>query len=276
MSQELALILETPVEDLVPAMLAWNNTELIEAVGQALSEYDGVMYSEDQMDAAKKDRATLNAFMKSLNDERIRIGKVYNAPYDKFKREVDEVISKVKEAVSHIDVQVKSYEDEKRRKKLESIKEYYSEVIGEFAPLIPYERIHQEKWLNATATRKAIHGAIDQIIADARQAMAAIEALQSEDDQLVKAYYFRTLNLSAALMENDRLKQERIRIAELKAKQEAEAKAKQAEPVAEPQAATPTAPQELMEICFRVEGTLDQMKALKSFLVSNNIKFSKI
>ena len=74
MSQELALIMKTPVEELIPAMLAWNNTELLEAVEQALKQYEGLEYTDEQIAAAKSDRAVLNAFVKSLNDERIRIG----------------------------------------------------------------------------------------------------------------------------------------------------------------------------------------------------------
>lgn len=34
---ELALVLKTPVEELIPAMLAWNNKELMEAVTSTLS-----------------------------------------------------------------------------------------------------------------------------------------------------------------------------------------------------------------------------------------------
>ena len=91
MAQDLALILETPVEQLIPKMLAWNNTELLARVEETLKQYEGVSYDDSSIDLAKKDRAQLNAFCKALNDERIRIGKVYSSPYDKFKSEVDEV-----------------------------------------------------------------------------------------------------------------------------------------------------------------------------------------
>lgn len=41
---ELALVLKTPVEELIPAMLAWNNKELMEAVTCTLSHYEGITY----------------------------------------------------------------------------------------------------------------------------------------------------------------------------------------------------------------------------------------
>ena len=231
--------------------------------------------------AAKADRAVLNAFVKSLNDERIRIGKVYAAPYEKFKSEVDEVVGRVKTVVAQIDTQVKAHELAAQQKKQATIREYFDSVIGEFAVLIPYEKAHQSRWLNASTSMKSIRADIDKLIADARQAMTAIEALNSQDEEVVKAYYFRTLNLSDALMENGRLQQERARIAELNAQKEAEAKARaEAQAAATPPPKAPeVAPAEapkLIPMDFHVEATLDQLKALKAFLVDNGIKYSKI
>ena len=100
MANELALILKSPVEELIPKMIAWNNAELLARVEATLEQYKGVTYDDSQIATAKADRAQLNAFCKALNDERIRIGKVYNAPYEKFKGEVDEVLQKVKGTVA--------------------------------------------------------------------------------------------------------------------------------------------------------------------------------
>ncbi len=290
MSQELSLVLKTPVEELIPAMLAWNNAELLEAVELDLQEYDGIEYTDDQMDAAKKHRATLNAFIKSMNDERIRIGKVYAAPYEKFKGEVDEVISAVKKAVESIDSQVKAHELARQQKKEADIRAYFESVIGCFESLIPFERVKQSRWLNASTSMKSIKAEIDKLFEDAKLAMSAIEALNSADETAVKAYYLRTLNLSEALMENNRLAQEKARIAELKAKRETEATSARAEshegitttvgdtPTDKlPTEATQTssAPK-LMTICFKVEATAEQFGQLRSFLVSNGIKYSKI
>lgn len=270
----LELVLSQPIEKLVPMLIQWNNTELLESVEQALRQYEGLEYTDEQIAAAKSDRAVLNAFVKSLNDERIRIGKVYAAPYEKFKSEVDEVVGRVKTVVAQIDTQVKAHELAAQQKKQATIREYFDSVIGEFAALIPYEKAHQSRWLNASTSMKSIRADIDKLIADARQAMTAIEALNSQDEEVVKAYYFRTLNLSDALMENGRLQQERARIAELNAQKEAEAatapqtpKAPEAAPAAEPQ---------LIPMDFHVEATLDQLKKLKAFLVENGIKYSKI
>lgn len=275
MSQELTLILETPVEELIPKMLNWNNQELLAMVEEKLTHYENVQYDDTTIDVAKKDRAQLNAFCKALNDERIRIGKIYSSPYDKFKSEVDGVVSRVKEVSDKINVQVQAYELKKQEEKQQSVIDYFKEVIAEFSGLIPYEKIHQAKWLNVSTSMKSIKTEIDTIITNARAAMTAIEALKSEDEETLKAFYFRTLNLSEALMENERLKQERAKMAELKAKQEAQTSPQVAEtPKVEE---TPVTTQTNTQIVkFAVEGTIEQLKALQKFLRENNIKFSAI
>ncbi len=274
MAQDLALILETPVEQLIPKMLAWNNTELLAKVEETLKQYDGVKYDDSSINLAKKDRAQLNAFCKVLNDERVKIGKIYSSPYDKFKSEVDEVISRVKVVSERIATQVQAYELKKQEEKQNAIIEYYKEVVGEFSGCIPYERVHQAKWLNVTTSMKSIKEEINAVLENARNAVIAIEALKSEDESTLKAFYFRTLNLSAALMENERLKQERAKIAELKAKQQAQSIA-QAE-VKPAVAKTVEKKTNLQIVKFQVEGTVAQFKSLQQFLRENNIKYSAI
>ena len=279
MANELALILKSPVEELIPKMIAWNNAELLAVVEATLEQYKGVTYDDSQIVTAKADRAQLNAFCKALNDERIRIGKIYNSPYEKFKGEVDEVLQKVKGTVAEIDAQVKAFEERKQQEKQNEIIEYFKATVGDFSGLIPYERIHHPKWLNASTTMKSVKADIDAVFENARNALVAIEALQSEDEELVKAFYFRTLDLSAALMEDARLKAERARVAEMKARQEqaaAEAAAKAAQEMPQEQAEVAAPAPKMQVVRFQVEGTVEQLKALQRFLKENKIKFSSI
>lgn len=273
MSNELALVLTTPVEDLIPKMIAFNNAELLAKVEHYLTQYEGVTYDDTAIGVAKKDQAQLNAFCKALNDERIRIGKIYSAPYEKFKGEVDAVIDRVKKVVAQINAQVKAFEAEKQAKKLNEIKEYYNEVAGDFSGLIPYERIHRPEWLNVSTSMKSIKADIDAVFANAKNALVAIDALRSPDEELIKAYYFRTLDLSGALLENERLKNEREAVAELKAKQVHEAPPPAA--TAKIEESTVEQPK-LQTVRFAVTATVEQLKALRQFLTDNNIEYSPI
>ena len=62
MAQELTLRLNTPIEELIPAMIAFNNAELLAEVKDRLATYQGRIYDETSISAAKADRATLNKF----------------------------------------------------------------------------------------------------------------------------------------------------------------------------------------------------------------------
>ena len=77
MANELTLKLAKPIEELVPAMIAFNNAELMEGVKARLVAYQGKTYDADSIAEAKTDRSTLNKFSKALNDERLRIKKIY-------------------------------------------------------------------------------------------------------------------------------------------------------------------------------------------------------
>ena len=126
---------------------------------------------------------------------------------------------------------------------------------------------------------KSVKADIDAVFENARNALVAIEALQSEDEELVKAFYFRTLDLSAALMEDARLKAERARVAEMKARQvqaAAEAAAKAAQETPQEQAEVAVPAPKMQVVRFQVEGTVEQLKALQRFLKENKIKFSAI
>jgi len=273
MAQEMALILSTPVEELVPKLIAWNNTELLAEVKNRLVDYKGRVYDDGSIAVAKTDRATLNKFATALDNERKRIKKVYTAPLDKFTAEVNEVISAVNAVSAEIDVQVKAHEEKRQMEKLAEIKAYYAEVFPEnLVAFIPYERIHQKEWLNASKNMAAVKREMDATIEKIVQEITTIETLKSEDEVELKAIYFETLNLASTLTAHERKKAEKQRI--LDAMATAKENSKQEE-TSEP---TPIQASEIKEctISFEVKGTAAQLNALSAFLKENNYHYKKI
>lgn len=282
------LVLSTPIEQLAPKLIAWNNTELLAQVNKSLENYKGKVYDENSIAEAKADRAALNNFVKSLDSERIRIGKVYAAPYEKFKKEVDEVSSAVKSVALTIDEQVKSYETKKQEEKLAEIKAYFEDNIPVgLKPFVGYEKIHNAKWLNATVKMPAVQKDIDAILDKISQELATIETLKSEDEIELKTIYYNTLSLTEAIRTNERRKAERQRVIEAQ-KAAAERKAAEEQRVAQQRAQQPAQPpvkepeQQKDEdapkfsIAFRITGTAEQINALDEFLKANNLKYEII
>lgn len=282
------LVLSTPIEQLAPKLIAWNNTELLAQVNKSLENYKGKVYDENSIAEAKADRAALNNFVKSLDSERIRIGKVYAAPYEKFKKEVDEVSSAVKSVALTIDEQVKSYETKKQEEKLAEIKAYFEDNIPVgLKPFVGYEKIHNAKWLNATVKMPAVQKEIDAILDKISQELATIETLKSEDEIELKTIYYNTLSLTEAIRTNERRKAERQRVIETQ-KAAAERKAAEEQRVAQQQAQQPAQPPvkepeqqkdvdaPKFSIAFRITGTAEQINALDEFLKANNLKYEII
>lgn len=279
MTNELQLVLEKNIEELTPKLIAFNNAQLLSAVEERLKTYEGVEYTDKQIGEAKKDRAELNAFCIALNSERINIGKIYLQPYENFKKQVDEVIGRVKTAVLKIDNRVKAYEEKQRQIKYNEIETYFNSVIGDFKDVISLDKILQAKWLNASVYMTTIKKEIDQVIQNMNNALIAIEALGSPDEAFVKAYYFKTLDLSAALTENAKLQKAREDAEKLKAIKEEKKSVSTVEPqtvlaMEVNQIATPNP--EVRVIKFAVETTLDKLQKLKAFLIENEINYKAI
>jgi len=282
MAKELTLILAEDIEKLTPAMIAFNNEELLAAVDEQLKQYENTEYSEQQINEAKENRARLNAVCKRINDARLRIGKVYLSPYDNFKTKVDEVIHRIKVVSDKIDATVKTYESRIKQEKEKEIRDYFNNAVGGYAEVLSFDRIFNQKWLNVSVKLPTIQKEIDSIIDNVKNAMIAIEALNSEDEKYIKSYYFRTLDLSDAIMENTRLQQERERIEKLNAlkkKQEAEEKESTVQAVKEPIVTADNPDKTEEKTCtieFSVTATIAEFKALKQFLQSNNIQYKAI
>jgi hypothetical protein len=262
----LELILKTPVEELVPKMIAFNNEELLAEVRRAISNYKGKVYDDTAIAEAKADRARLNNFVKQLNNRRLEIGKIYLAPYEKFKSQVDEVRREVDNAVGEIDVQIKQYEAKQKAQKRAKLIEYFKAKATEagLENFVTFEQIESPQWLNATVKLEKAQAEINAKITQIQNELATIEALKSEDESTLKALYFRTLCLATALVEHEKLREERERIMEAK---------KRAEP---PEATTPPleTPKKLFAVRFTVRGTKEQIIALRDFLNANNIIFN--
>ena len=279
MAQELTLRLNTPIEELIPAMIAFNNAELLAEVKDRLATYQGRIYDETSISAAKADRATLNKFMDALNSERLRIKKVYTAPLDKFTAEVNEVIDTVKVVMLEIDGQVKTYTEKQKAEKLAECKEYFASVLpAELAGFIRYEKIHKDEWLNASKKMPAVKKDIDALIEKIKAELVTIEALGSDTTEL-KAMYFEGLSLTDTITAYERRKAEKQRIEQAKAEAERiAAEKKNAEPTPEKQPETVAQveePAKLFTIAFKVTGTAEQLNALKAYMSENGLKIER-
>lgn len=277
MNKQLTFRLEHPIEELIPAMIEFNNAELLQSAKELAAQYSGAAYTEAMIPQAKEDRARLNALIKAINDERIRIGKIYNEPYTEFKSKVDEVIAALQQPVALIGEQINAFEAERKEKKRAYLARCYSEAAAGLEEFVPFEKIFNEKWLNASVSTRTAVAEMDSKVKNIHSALSAIEALKDEDVATLKAFFFRTLDLAATLAENERLKETRRRIEQAKERAEERTKTAQSAPHAVTEAKENVIGEKLYDVTLAFNGlTKAQAMDLMSYIEEKHLKYTRI
>lgn len=268
----------------MPEVIEFNFEELKEQVTKKVVMYKNLVYTDDQVKEAKADRAALNKFVKSLSDERIRVKKQCLKPYEEFESKINELTAIVNEPIQLIDKQVKEYEEKQKTEKLEGIKNLFA-TIG-FQNFVTLEKIFDQKWLNAGTSMKKIEDSMSEKKFQIGNDVLTINSLPEFSFEAMEEYK-RTLDLSRAIQEGQRLAD----IAKRKAEHEAELKRQSAEREAAKDE-TPTEIPEAPQLVEKVESVVTKQDkkwisfaallstedalALKAFFTSRNIEFKAI
>lgn len=266
------LRLKRPIEELIPALIEWNNEDLLTEVRRLMKSYDGKVYvGNSAMREMKEDKAKINKFVKALTDGRISIRRIYEAPYLKFKKQVDEVISEADRVAEQIDRQIEETEREEKARKYDELKAYWERCSAELLQVVPYEKIHKEKWLNATVSvRNAmleINDAINNIRTN-RMTIQAMKNITDEEKERILTLYFRTLDFGEAIRQNEAYKEEKTRVETL-TKNNIKTKEKETEEIK-------SDTEKQYQISFSVIGTEREITALSGFLKNNNYNYKKL
>lgn len=278
------LVIYKPTEGNPLPPVEWNFPELKKWLEDGLMSYRGRVYDETQIKEAKKDAANLRKLAAAIDSKRKDMKARYLAPYAAFEAQAKELTGMIDTQVAEIAAQINAFDEARKAEKLEHIKLLYKEIMGDLAELVSYEKIHNKRWLNATATMSAIEGDIIEKAESIRAALASIDALGLPDDMdgQVKTVYLDKLDLAAALAEKERIEHKQKALAEYEARKRQEAQCKADERPA-PQEVPPEAlgyaadeGRELLTVEFRIRATREQLADLKAFLIDRKIKYVPI
>jgi len=300
-------ILEKEVSEIVPKAVVFNFDQLKQELEVSLGKYQNMVVTEDSTKEAKADRAKLNALKNTIDTKRKEIKKEWNAPYIEFENKIKVLTGMIDEPIQAIDKQVKAYEQKVKDEKQAEIEAYFNETIGDLKELVPYGKIHIQKWLNVGEKLPAIKKEIAAIIETIQNDIKVIKDLEMECEQQMLDKYLTNFSLSEAMAEKtrweDRItkiaeyeKQQEIKKQQEKAKIEALERAKAAAVDAdveevipgqvnitdsanwptEKREPEPDHTQQLEVLDFRVFVTAEQKTLLKDFLVNNKIKYGRV
>ena len=214
----------SPTESGFIKKIVWNKEELEAAVKAKVSTYENVVYTEENIKQAKNDRAELNKLVEAIEERRKKVKEIVNKPYADFEAELKDVVQLIREPVALIDEQIKNFENQQKEEKKQKIIAAYNESIGEYADALPFDKVFDKRYLNATySLAKAIQEVKEKIEKVSRD-LQTIDGLDSKFKLNVRDVYIQTLDLSKAMAEDRRLKDMEERLeAERRAKEEAEA-----------------------------------------------------
>ena len=257
--------------------------EIAAELNEKKMRVEALLVSEESRKDAKEIRAALNkdakAYAEDFKTIKAQVLKPWNDVEAEYKAKIDapfkEMDRLLKEKIDFIEDGLKA---EKKTELLEYFEEYKLALGVTFVEFLDLD-IKVGLTQSLTALKKEVKEKLDGIFAD-------ISAI-GKDAEVLAEYQRNGFKLSLAIQTvADR--QEAIRQAEeLRAKRQAEAEA-EAKRVAEMEKAVQEHAPEVVEVkvepkeekmlCvgFKVYGTLEQLKALKAYLIENEYKFETV
>ena len=282
--------------------------ERLESVGQEIDkriaalDLDKQLVTEDTKKAVKDTRAMLNKELKDFEEQRKRIKEQVVAPYEAFEKAYNSFIKvKYEKADGILKMKIDEFDRKLKADKEARIRAYFTELCqANNIDFLPFERLCLNIRLNDSD--KSLKDIVNTNIDNMVKSLEFIESLTDPDEYKAEilADYKQTLDVMIAINNAKYRKQQREaelqRLEAQKARAEqarlaAEARAKEVAPLqapeevpaptiqeapAPPQEVPAPAPQEvvpdLIVTSFTVQGTMEQLKALKAYILSNNIK----
>lgn len=269
------------VRELTLGTLTTNALQLRDHVAATLERYTPENYSEENVDQAKADRAILNKAAKELNDRRIQLERDWNAPLQEFKSIIGDTVKMISEGSAKIDAVVKGVESNAKAEKRAAIEELWERKD---ITLLPLSKLWDDKWLNKTKRLPAVEKEIGEKLLKIEAELDTLAAVDTEDGEVLRAYYLDCLDLQRTLAYSATLKANRQRLQEEQARRQAEAEAQATReayvaPTAEPAPTTYEAPEavipEVLERTMVVRGTREQLIDLAEYMKASGIWFRK-
>lgn len=272
-------------------------------------QYRSIVVTEDGVQAAKQDRANLRKLQANIDQVRKECRAAALAVSAETEANCKELVATLETAVQNLDTQAKAFEEQRKEEKAARLKTYFDREneLHNTNTYLTWEGVLDPKWLNATTSEDAAEKAIDTIIADTVNGIAAIVTLQSPFEVELLDHYRETHDVTAVLQKNARLlemkkaQEEREKAAREAAESErlAEEAARNAVVLEEPapqevpsvadvirsveqetfaHAAVEDEPQEeeIYTVDFRVHGTAAQLTGLNVYMRERGIRFGRV
>lgn len=211
MADEVLAVEAVPLEedfDTLVASLAIDDTledklaKLKESVDEKLADYADVKHIEKDEDfkAAKKYRAAVNDVKKPIEAQRKAAKKKYSDLLKTFDKTIGEITAPIDRLSDEYKAEIDRYDDECRKRRLAALKGHYYDLADEMGPLVPYERIADDKWLNASFGEVKAKNIIERRVGELLHQFKFVNGLDYADEDekaWAVAWWTRTLPMDS-------------------------------------------------------------------------------
>ncbi len=272
----------SPVEAL--PVVKFNKEEIMKEISNRMQYYSNIEVTEETMKESKTDLANLRKFRNSFEEKRKELKKKFLKPYEDFEKEYKEIIELIDRPLNLINAQLQKLEFEQKETKKKNIKLYYEKEAKDIVELVPFERIFKDKWLNKTCTTKSIKDEIAEFVKSFKCGYETIKNLNQKYEKQIIDKFIQTFDLTVALAEGKRLEQQEKNTSILEQtytqQKKDEAKVEHLNKLygfQKEENTSTTQPQEPKKyvVTLQFTATCEQLKALKQFLIEQNIEFIK-
>lgn len=212
--------------------LSANFDALEKYVDGILAEYKDWEPSAESADDVKQcadHKKYLNALATDLDSRRKSVKEQYLKPLNAFELRANAIRDKIKATSGRLNDVVVAAKNAERDAKYEALKAHYEEFAEFLVKVVPYERLHDPKWLNKEPklprAKEELEARVNAIAADWEN----LKSLGLEFFDQAEAHFFSTLSLGDAVAYNNKLADDRRKIEDMKANMDA-----YSDPVPEP------------------------------------------
>lgn len=211
MADEVLAVEAVPLEedfDTLVASLAIDDTledklaKLKKSVDEKLADYREVrrIEKDEEFKAAKRYRADVNAVKEPIEEQRKAAKKKYSDMLKTFDETIGEITAPIDRLSDEYKAEIDRYDDECRRRRLAALKGHYYDLAGEMGPLVPYERIADDKWLNASFGEVKAKNVIERRVGELLHQFKFVNGLDYADESekaWAVAWWARTLPMDS-------------------------------------------------------------------------------
>lgn len=171
-------------------------------VDEKLADYVDVKRIEKDEDfkAAKKYRTAVNDVKKPIEAQRKAAKKKYSDLLKTFDKTIGEITAPIDRLSDEYKAEIDRYDGECRARRLAALKGHYYDLAGEMGPLVPYERIADDKWLNASFGEVKAKNIIERRVGELLHQFKFVNGLDYADESekaWAVAWWTRTLPMDS-------------------------------------------------------------------------------